>query len=982
LYMQLCAAASKVPVHEFLSQSKVDLYTAWEESGAPNANWARRYGGNYEQAIKYLADSRTFQKWERWKRRGLILAWPVLAIFIVGLFFWGPLEKSREQHLVLEFEGQARVVSNEGVSTTVRVPVAIALAQTAVTDGTSELKQELLRQVRLDQWEFFSAIRQGKSLDRGRPQAESADSPDSEKIQSSCGVAVDQSGRFIALADSNNLKIWEVTKAITATPADGKGGVSPSAVKFAGVDCVRFSPETKPPEPLRLLASSYSYKPSRADKRQSEVRTYSVDENGHLKDKPDSSTEIDAPVSVSFVENSGKVAVLTPQTLTVYPNSGKERTPLNGVVKAGFFSPTGRFLVISYNNGGAEIYDLHGPKFSSKKLDFVEADVQPTEVRGDTLQFAAFSTDSLRIATGSFNGWVGTQGNPFLAEPKAYTPIARMTGSISALALQGRGEQELVAAGTVLGDAAVFRKSNNPDDALARESWLLRISPGYTERGFAHYGAVTTVSFANGGDDLVTGSEDQKARVFEVSSGAETTRIPHESLVVSAVEIKKGSKKDDLVLSASQDANLQLTDLAKEVPTVTRKSQWDSCPVESSSGSGLGVWPSVVSPQGSWIWACGGKLDSLDATDSIDDSRTLQYGPSVGPSMQFSECGSAVAWLDKELRIHYARWNDKQKQWYTGAAKPWDDTPAEQPRPYFPPFPILTVSPNGDFVGISFTTKEHKSVIEVFRANEEAGGVSLEQLHTDVPQSDALASEARLHPYGVDADGHQVLTLAVSSQGSIAAGTVDGRVFRFTRQENKWIPSPIKLDQDKGSALVPQAQVISAVAFTRGSEDNLLVARNDSSIWLFSATGDPLYSSDVKPTAGEDAPARMFAFSKDGKLVAAVAGPYATFFAIEPHGLTKGLTLRERGVIQSIALADEGVFFTSVAIRDSLVKSKHNLNIEKHEQWICDKQPAYQDPTSPEEKGCKELRRRLRWTSDSSFWPGSSGNLCPDTGKN
>jgi hypothetical protein len=123
LYLQLSEEAAQAAPNEFLSQSKLNIYTEWQESKTQNANWARRYGGSYERAITYLAKSRDHQKWEKWRRWGPIGIVTVIAIVLLVV---SSVQKAAERSRVLDFERTAKVANSDGISTTFRVPAAIA----------------------------------------------------------------------------------------------------------------------------------------------------------------------------------------------------------------------------------------------------------------------------------------------------------------------------------------------------------------------------------------------------------------------------------------------------------------------------------------------------------------------------------------------------------------------------------------------------------------------------------------------------------------------------------------------------------------------------------------------------------------------------------------------------------------------------------------------------------------------------------------
>jgi WD40 repeat protein len=976
LYMQLCNEASKAKRGDFLSQSRLDLYNAWLETAGPNAKWAQRYSGDYSKAIKYLSSSRRHWKWQKWWR------WSAVTGAIAGLailyFVWARAQA--DKHLILEFDGLSKLVTREDVSTSWRVPTAIRLAA-AAESRSNELRQTFLQEVHLNQWELFSALRSGKKLNEKAPD---------RRVESSCGVAVDPSKKFVALADGKTVKVWQLSKI--------RDSVTPFAYSepFPGVDCVRFGTGSNN---LRLLASSYSYETSQQSASgQSQVMVFDINEVSPMKGSRQHS--IAAPIGTSFVDGGEEFAVLTSHDLTIYNPAGEHLVSLDGgSVQGGFFDSRGAYVVISYQDGRARVYSLEDAK-PSAKLEF-GADNRslpgwPKQTKrpqqpDDALQTAVFSSDSTQIVTGSRYGVVDIQGNPFVNK-NSYNTIAIMPGTISALALEKHGSKTLIAAGTVTGEAAVFQETDPGMGSSTSGLSQVNARPGYEGTRFVHNGAVMAIDFANHGADLVTASEDEKARVFEVASGIETTRIPHDSAVVSAMEVGTNGT-DDILISASQDGNLQVTDLAAEPPTVLRKWQPEKiCIPEVAASRHNGVWPSFVSTQGKWSRTCGQQLEVVDipesfARDKSLPAKPLAFGDLINESVKFSQDGSSVGWLDSKLEIHYAHCCDNDMSWITpkvGHGSCTDVVSMErtsEPCPLNSPSPpILALSHDGGFVGVSFGTKDGDSVIEVYKVENQLQP-NLERIGEGIRTNQPSNTDARLMPYGIEIIKKQILALAVNPGGAVAAGTADGSVFRFDRVQDGWKTRRIVIPQEAGDVLGPQGRVITAVHFSKDIESQLIVARGDSSIWLFSGSGDLLYPPKGKPDPLGDAPAKMFVLSGDGKQIAAVAGNLATFFTVEPNGLTKGLTLQEPGGIQSVAFADQDVVFTSVAVGGSLEKIKHNINIQRQERWLCDKQPSGQNPDSDEEKGCKELRGLSIWPKNSCFWPDDNRPVCGGAGR-
>jgi WD40 repeat protein len=825
----------------------------------------------------------------------------------------------------------------------------------------------------------------------------------SKTVYSSCGVRLDPTGQFLALSDDQTLKIWNLGSrgpALYTTQKDGQAPV-PGAL-FPGVDCVRFSPDNERPV---LLASSYSYNPARSTRDHSQIRMWEFSaEKRTFIESNEPAIGVSAPiVNITFVKNSSEVVVLTSDEIQLYdapdyklsPKSKTISSPPYGPVQAGFFNTDGTYLVVSYRSGHAEIYDLLAEKLSPKELKFTDHD-------DDFLQSVAFSSDSSRIATGTNFGCVGIQGNPLNSATPAtsshtdptpkttreqaskafpYCNVAGMDRSISALAVYAIGTEELIAAGTVHGDAAVFHHSPAGETQREQIPGLRILSPGYAAQHFTHFGTVTAVSFAGLGRELVTASDDQKARVFDVNSGMEIARIAHSARVVSAIKIEKGEAQNRVV-SVSQDADVEITDFSER--TVLRTvATGPFCRSEALYANSQSVWPSVVSAQ-SWTWACDGKMSELNDGKLSSEPDEWSYGESLPWSMRFNRDGSTAMWMDNKFGIHYAKRIDKNK-WKTNKS-PWKPGPdtryREDPQllPSSANLPLLALSPSGNFVAISFSVtnvRQTRNVIEVLKVRDDPGDIELTQLRNLLSPTREKGSATELLPYGIDAgdegSGSQLLSIAVDDQGSIIAGTANNTILHYVRGANEWTKEPILLPDDKKLGL--QERVIQAVAFVGDGGRNILASRGDRSIWLFTWL-DRTKQYQPHGIPPEDyTPAEKFVFSEDGSQVAAIDKASVTFFTLNDNQLTKSLILQEPGPIQSISINKDHTVLTSVVIQDSLVRIKHNLDSEKHVQWICDKQPQGQDPNSVEEKGCKDLRGSRPWRRNSCFWD-NSGKPC------
>ena len=934
-YDQLASAADRWAKGEggFLQEPELSSLARWKDGFQPSAAWAKRYQGGqdeslqrnrreYQPAMEFLdASLKEYDRKEKDKQdeeareksrlveaeRAKSMQWvkglagiALVTVLVAGVWLWAQRRTNRELQDTVNLLRTAGVASEEGgVSMDIRVPFAIDAAQKANMIG-SGLQQELLRQIRLDQWELFSALQKGTLFGPiGNLAPGSSKDALSTKVRSSCSISVISIGNdeLAALADGQNLSIWRLGK------MPEQVGVS---FAFKGIECVKFRSDGK-----QLLVSSYSNQDG------STVTKLSF-ENGAVSRLPDIAKGTSSPIAVSFVGKSDEIAVLTSDSLTVYPRAGKPYSvPFKRPVQAGFFSPDRLYLLVSHTDGSAQIYNLDRDKvLVDRPLDFVGA--LKTTSDYDMIQYAAFSEDSSRIVTGSSQGWVGVLGNPWTpdkcAAKVAFTPVAKMIGGIGAVALQESAatdkgqncEGELLAAGTVNDEAAVFKfQPANANRARTPETepWLAAKTTGYSARRFIHQGIITSVTFAEGGEKLITASGDNKARVFEVGSGAEIARIPHNAFVIFAAKTNAG------ILSVSVDGQLQITNFDdKAERTVLRDWPKDACASEASG----------VSMQGTWVWSCADNLQSLDdkLTVQKDATKDATKDTTGVVSMGFSQDGSALVWLDRlgkssenqkktgrEFSIHLADRQDPE----------WSRTSFPLELPGDTQSPIVAISSNGNFIGIAYGIETGKCEIRVF-------GVK--------PGMKLLKT--------LDGGTRRILSLAVSPQGAVAAGTSDSSLLRFKSQQENFVPEPEIIVESGppgvGNVQNPHDRSITAVAYT--GDGNLLVAKEDKWIGLYSISGTLLFPTAAEVStavASSDAPAQMFVFSQNGR-VAAVGGSFATFFTIDGHGehLERGLALHEPGTIQSLAFVDDDTAVTSVATGDSLVKITHNLNIDHH----------------------------------------------------
>lgn len=938
-----------------LSRRDAELYKGFEPHW--NTKWARRYDGDYEQALTYLhnsidhykaCDDAVFRKRvEKERRKWAISAAIGLAVIVLAGFlaFW---IRHREMAVtqktvknVTLYDKRLNLAALDGGIMELRVPAAIQAALDAESEEIPALKLELTQLIPLDQWELFSAVKNGVRL---------STMEDGGKLRSSCSVSVDPTGKFVALANGKNLRIWSLER----------GWPQKDTVPFRGVECVRFSKDGR-----QLIASAHN------EQSQSDTVVRCSFEQGSVRCPKDG--DIDSPLVVSgvagrvvqsLVGSSGRMAVLTSNSLTVYDPDGALKpvsVPIRrSRVKRGVFSQDGLFLVISYEDGRADVLNLNGKRVPPKPLHFcVNSSVGTFRDNGnpapcrminsyssssrlesnlDLVQSAAFSPDSKRIVLGSSSGWITVLNNPFSSRDfQKGDVVGQMSSSINAVALiQSETGRELVAAGTSERDAAVFYpmvlgKDQRPRDPSKIDRRLRNLQPQFGARVVTLQGPIRWVEFADHGNYLITASADKKARVFEVGTGVEIQRVTHEDEVVFATT--GDGNAEDGILSASRSGELYMTALSKLLVERT----WPTKPDDACSPEA-----SALSSSGTWAWACDGKIHVNDKPKLPDES----HGSVVVDSLFLTDDGTAVAWLDHHGRIntdsdgstpkcdfgiHYARWNSESSKWEITT---WPPIWANVDKP-----PVMALSPDGDVVAVAFEKEPNVWKIQGLKIFTASHSVNLQPV-TSEP---------------LDGGSWQILSLALASDGSIAAGTAAGpgpepgptrnRVLHyFKSQSGDWklrVPEWNGTNDSAAQGSNPGSTGITAVGF--GGNNVLLAANSDQTIWNLEPGHEPARQQDRPENV-----AYKFVFEKHGSRVAAINGNVATFFVLnegeakdKTEILTKRSYLQEPGTIQALVFGEDETVVTSVATSGSVTKIKHQADVKQHEIRMCQEQPPF-----------------------------------------
>jgi WD40 repeat protein/ABC-type sugar transport system ATPase subunit len=940
----------------------------WEQEFGPSSTWAARYTGifdedlkrkrrDYHAAMAYLEASQAefkrnvkaqhdkeeeekrlrieaeVGKLKRHVRIGALFAFLIGAVLIAFFYQREKILAVKEQtlHDVVAYDDTIATAKQQGLVMDQRVPAAIKAAKLAYQSKEVDLQARLGQQIGLDQWELFSAVRKGKSLNSERGH-----------LRSSCGVSLDPSGNYVALADGHSLRIWALAGDLHAPIA---------TLPINGITCVRFSQDGR-----RLIAAVY---PGIEDSTQLDVSSIATIEafsfkDGSLKVSASSLDKVPALMKLSFVPNpekpkSAKIAALALNGLLIYVPGHKapDTVSLTSPAQMGFFSSDGRYLATSLEDGTVQIFKLDSDELPQPKAIEFRGDKN-----SDTLQSAAFSSDSSRIVTGSSRGWITVQDNPFEATDSIDQPhvVGQMSDGINAVAITiNKERKELIAVGSDARAAAVLQVSSptkrDPRTRPVTADPRLRVFGSYIAQVVTLQDAVTWVDFAEDGNSLLTASADQKARVFEAGSGIERERIPHQALVLFAAATKAG------ILSASEDADLEITDASKQ-PLAKREWLPEACSPEASA----------LSLRNDWAWACAGKIYFFDGhrPTLVDNSAA----PATVRSMYFSSDGSVLVWLTQDgssvrdpssrnyYRLHYSAWVDNR----------WINTIEVLP-PTFDS-PIIALSADASLIVVAYSSEIKRNwMVEAFNSNKTS---------PNLKKFDQFAHAVK----------SRVLSLAIAPDGSVAAGTVTNSVLYWKRQGNDWQEMPERFLGAQGDAQpigltskfegtgngVPKTETVKkasgaggsnldrsnavnhiVTALTFANDGQLLAARGDKTIWVFRNTG--LDAGILKDIGSQDCD--RFVFNAGGTEFAAIGGNSATFFELHDDRIIKKVVLQEPGSIQAVVLGNENTVTTSVAVNESLTRVSHNLAIAEHEKRICEEQPSWSNDTI---KDCILLR--------------------------
>ena len=204
----------------------------------------------------------------------------------------------------------------------------------------------------------------------------------------------------------------------------------------------------------------------------------------------------------------------------------------------------------------------------------------------------------------------------------AYDAYDELRGPLYGLIYSGRAEELL---------ARFFERRGDRDGALLvraragdgkRLTELIGNDYPRLQRTFRHNGAVTAVAFSPDGRLLVTGSEDGTARLFDLSTGREISRLVSEN-VIDCVAFSPLGK---LVVTGTRDGTARLFDLStlQEISRFVHQSAVQSV---------------AFSPDGKLL-ATGSNTMRVFATDT---DREISHSAHGGRGVAFSPDGKMVA---------------------------------------------------------------------------------------------------------------------------------------------------------------------------------------------------------------------------------------------------------------------------------------------------------------------------------------------------
>lgn len=742
-----------------------------------------------------------------------------------------------------------------------RVPAALSAL---VLEWRRGLDERVRQDVPMNEWELFAALRKQRS--QAHPPSEKNQPTGS--VSEVSGISVSQDGTFAVIADGNRLR------------SVNGGNDNVSTVPFDDADKVRLNRAG-----TMLVAAS---KPNRG---MVSIQVFQVRTGGVIVAQPIYSTSIPlknagdgVAILTFFGGGSNPITAVTFKGQVMYMHEGDEvgsahPSPIanlpsdQGDLVYASVDSTQNYLLLAYADGS--VYVVNPAERNAGQV------YPPNSFQATA---AAFSNDSECVVVAFEDNSIKSKRNP-----ASHGPGACMSN-------QPKGETSNDR--NLISSVAMFHSYKNNQEQWRIVSglhshWAYAYSDGWKSL-MMHQDQVKWVSFTKRGL-VITASDDRKARIFDPLTGQEMLRVAHNGSVFFA------STFENTLISASDDAVISWTDLPPK-PLVPRfhydlssadgrcnlaaaaVGLYDEIAIANCKGKVLiGSQPNLrIESRTPGFWSSSPLELTIPFHETVSDhSRPIMVSSFDRKTLVWADSHPSVSTLN-ESWIHIRQAGNKIVPW-----KFRDSWEAD---------PLLAVSARGSWVAVASSDRDNVWSISARKVT--AGGFS-------GSQSDRLSFPV---PSLYDTTKKRGLTaIAVTDDGDVVVGTTHDELIWFSARKpngdflcgrgaathpDKVSPTLAASENllpklngcdDRSSPTEAQraerALSITALSFapdgTQAFPKGLVVGRSDNRVWIQNVTESLLLQGESEI---EDAQSSTFAFSTDGKWLAAIAGDTVKVF--------------------------------------------------------------------------------------------------------
>jgi WD40 repeat protein len=510
----------------------LDVALEWRERENPTESWARLYGGGFEPAMSFLAQSeaqRQAEVQEREERQ--------------------KRELERAQAVAL---AQAQARNLQRLRRAV-VTIAVLFVLAGIV-GVIAWKQRSAAQVA--QARAVGLARDYADYQRMEAERDARKAKDAETVAKAQATEADtlRKNAEVAKVKAQGLEKKaerEASSAGLATQADlvRNSGESLETSALLAIESLRMDPEND--RPLRTALA--------------------------LLPRVGTQFPLKLPISMVAFSPDGRGVVAAGggqfRTFDLQSREQPGTIPLPGGLRSPLVSVNGRLLMAAGDGSTLRVLDA-GTGSQTASINVPET----TRGRGVLISAVALSTDGLYAAAANFP----TISVFRVSDGKGIAEIT-LTGSIHALAIGPETQSGRFVAAAISNTLHLFAVTEQKEIrifpfpgsvnsvvfsadgtrvAVADEDGTARVIAVATAVDVArlnHFGPVKTVAFSPSGDYVVSGSDDHTARVFDASSGREVARMNHPAPVTAVAFSRDGRS----LLTAS-GTTAQLFTLAAE----------------------------------------------------------------------------------------------------------------------------------------------------------------------------------------------------------------------------------------------------------------------------------------------------------------------------------------------------------------------------------------------------------------------------------